>query len=81
MTKTLTKAVSSCLAILVLSAMMIGGIAVCRSFVLNFEFGHWNLFVICFLVLGIFLVKVTIVTFTDIYLKERFPGRVSRDWY
>jgi len=48
MTKTLTKAVSRCLAILVLPAMMPCGIVVDRSFVWNFEFGHWNLFGIYF---------------------------------
>jgi hypothetical protein len=65
MTKTLTKAVSRCLAILVLPAMMPRGIAVGRSFVWNFEFGHWNLFVICFLVLGIFFKQANFAKLID----------------
>ena len=53
MTKTLTKAVFRFLTILVLPAVMPHAWAVDRPVVWNFEFGHWNLFVICFLVLGI----------------------------
>jgi len=61
MTKTFAKVVSQSLTILVLLAMKPYCQAVDRAFVLNFEFVHWNLFVICYLVIGIFIEQAILV--------------------